>query len=270
MTTERLSMMDRYRRDIADTKRLSSEEEAELARRYEEGDQRAGDRLIVACLPFVITIARKYRRWGIPLEDLVQQGNLGLLKAAKRYEPDRECRLLTYAGYWIRAEIRDYVVRGYRIVRLGTTRTERNAIRTYRSSGVGSVEELAERSGMPLKRAKMLWPLLTRRDMSTDQQYQERDSLGERLSAPGLDPESEFAKAQLSRRVREKMSRLVNGLDTREQTILRERIMAEEPKTLRDLGNKFGVSKERVRQLELRTRGKLREGLQEFAPLVCA
>ena len=74
---------------------------------------------MTACLPFVMSIALEYRRWGIPLEDIVQQGNLGLLRAASKFDPERECRLATYAAYWIRAEIRDYVVRAYRVVRLG-------------------------------------------------------------------------------------------------------------------------------------------------------
>ena len=93
----------------------------------------------------------------MPLEDLVQQGNLGLLKAAAKFDPEKNCRLITYAAYWIRAEIRDYVVRGYRIVRLGTTRTERRAMRAYRREGIESPEALAEASGMPLARAHKLW-----------------------------------------------------------------------------------------------------------------
>ena len=79
-----------------------------------------------------MSIALEYRRWGIPLEDIVQQGNLGLLRAAAKFDPARECRLATYAAYWIRAEIRDYVVRAYRVVRLGTTKAERRALRAYR------------------------------------------------------------------------------------------------------------------------------------------
>src|SRR5882757_3202846 len=83
-------------------------------RRWILGDKRAGEKIVEACLPFVIAIALEYRRWGIPLEDIVQQGNLGLLRAAKKFDPEREVRLATYAAYWIRAEIREYVVKSFR------------------------------------------------------------------------------------------------------------------------------------------------------------
>jgi len=95
-----------YRQAIARFPQIGPDEERDLARRYRAGDKRAGERLIQACLPFVLMIAREYRCWGVPMEDVVQQGNLGLLKAASRFDPDRECRLVTYAAYWVRAEIR--------------------------------------------------------------------------------------------------------------------------------------------------------------------
>src|SRR5580704_10894925 len=124
--------MRAYRQSLTDVVPLGREAERELARRWKAGDRRAGEKLVVACLPFVIAIALEYRRWGIPLEDVVQQGNLGLLRAASKFDLGKECRLATYAAYWIRAEIRDYVVHAYRVVRLGTTKAERRALRHYR------------------------------------------------------------------------------------------------------------------------------------------
>ena len=112
-----------YREQLTHISALSREDERELARRFAAGDQKAGERIVRACLPFVVSIALEYRRWGVPLEDIVQQGNLGLLRAAKKFDLEKECRLATYAAYWIRAEIREYVVRGYRVVRLGTTKS---------------------------------------------------------------------------------------------------------------------------------------------------
>ena len=141
--------LDRYRASLKRVEILDAEAERELAQRWAEGDDQAGALLIESSLPFVIAIAREYRRWGVPLEDLVQQGNLGLLKAASKFDPDKNCRLITYAAYWIRAEIRDYVVRSYRIVRLGTTRTERRAMRAFRRKPVESAQALAEENGMP-------------------------------------------------------------------------------------------------------------------------
>src|SRR5262249_28978801 len=114
-----------YRTQLSNRTTLTPEAEHDLAVRWRAGDRDAGPELIEACLPFVMPIALEYRRWGLPLEDIVQEGNIGLLKAAERFDPDRGCRLATYAAYWIRAEIREYVARGYRIVRLGSSKSER-------------------------------------------------------------------------------------------------------------------------------------------------
>ncbi|MGH7294056.1 MAG: sigma-70 family RNA polymerase sigma factor, partial [Polyangiaceae bacterium] len=97
--------MHLYRESLADVVPLDRETERDLARRWRAGDRKAGDRLVTACLPFVISIALEYRRWGVPLEDVIQQGNLGLLRAASKFDLSRDCQLATYAAYWIRAEI---------------------------------------------------------------------------------------------------------------------------------------------------------------------
>ena len=110
------------------------------------GDQHAGTQIVEACLPFVVSIALEYRRWGVPLEDIIQQGNVGLLKAAAKFDPERECRLATYAAYWIRAEIREYVVRAFRVVRLGTTKGERRALRAYRTREEPPIRQRSRRS----------------------------------------------------------------------------------------------------------------------------
>ncbi len=261
-----LTSLDRYRTSLNHIEALSPERERELAQAWIDGDQVAGQKLIEASLPFVIRIAREYRRWGIPLEDLIQQGNLGLLKAARRFDTTKQCRLITYAVYWIRAEIRDYVVRGYRIVRLGTTRTERRAMRTFRRSGVATAEELAEQSGMPLARAKKLWPLLSSGDVSLDFQNDERGPAVDRVRAAGRNPEEDAARNDVVFGVRQALAEAVEKLDDREQRILRARLMSDEPTTLEALGREMGVSKERVRQLEERVCRKLRAELSEFRP----
>ena len=98
--------LQRYRASLADFEPLTRDEELSLTHRWRAGDRRAGERIVEACLPFVISIALEYRRWNVPLEDVIQQGNMGLLRAAEKFDPARECRLATYAAYWIRAEIR--------------------------------------------------------------------------------------------------------------------------------------------------------------------
>ncbi|NLE48363.1 MAG: sigma-70 family RNA polymerase sigma factor [Sandaracinaceae bacterium] len=256
----------RYRASLSNLRILSPEEERELARRWLEGDQRAGEALIESSLPFVIRIAHEYRRWGVPLDDLIQQGNLGLLKAAAKFDPDKNCRLVTYAAYWIRAEIRDYVVRSYRIVRLGTTRTERRAMRAFRRESIARAELLAEKSGMPLARASMLFPLLMQGDVSLDLTVDDRESLLERISAGGADPELSVSRADERMAIRKALGQALECLSERERRIVDARMLADEPTTLEELGVEFGVSKERVRQLEARAKEKLRRELADFQP----
>jgi RNA polymerase sigma-32 factor len=265
MTTNVETTVGRYIRSLGSRPPLPPEVEKDLARRWEHGDESAGRRLVEASLPFVIRVAKGYRRWGIPLEDLIQQGNLGLLHAAKKFDPDKDCRLITYASYWIRAEIRDYVMRGYRVVRLGTTAAEQRAIRTYRRQGVEGPEQLADLSGMPLARARKLWPLLTESSMSLDAAPPNGTPAVERWVAPTPDPEAQVERARRIRAVRERLPRLMKQLGERERLIVEERLLSEEPITLRELGARLGVSRERVRQLELNAKSRLREGLADCA-----
>jgi RNA polymerase sigma-32 factor len=252
------SSLDSYRRAISRFPQLSIEEERELARRYGAGDRRAGDRLIQACLPFVLLIAREYRCWGVPMEDIVQQGNLGLLKAALRFDPDRGCRLVTYASYWVRAEIREYVVRGYRMVRLGTTKGERRALRAFRKTHEMDPVRLAEISGLTPATVERLLPLLAGRDVSVDASTPAGTTALDRLASNDATPEDRVMEDEQSIRARADIESFLRELAPRERTILRERWMNETPVTLQRLGQRFGISKERVRQLEERTIAKLR------------
>ncbi len=265
MATGRTSL-DRYRSSLHHVEPLDAETERALALAWRHGDDEAGRRLVEASLPFVIRVAREYRRWGVPFEDLIQQGNLGLLRAAAKFEPDRECRLITYAVYWIRAEIRDYVVRSYRIVRLGTTRTERRAMRVFRRTGVESAEELAATSGMPLGRARKLWPLLASGDVSLDQAPPDRTPPIDRIRASFPSPEEEAGRLDEARGVRARLGVALGKLSDRERRIVAARLLSDEPVTLEQLGNEMGVSKERVRQLEERICKKLRGELADFRP----
>jgi RNA polymerase sigma-32 factor len=265
-TSLRKTSLDRYRASLDGLTPLEPQLERELAAAWRAGDPLAGKRLIEASLPFVIRIAREYRRWGAPLEDLIQQGNLGLLKAAQKFDPEKQCRLITYAVYWIRAEIRDYVVRAYRIVRLGTTRTERRAMRAFRRTGADDVAQLAAESGMPEARAQLLLPLLKQGDMSLDATYADRGPAVDRLGDDGISPEDALVDARTTRGVREALDEALVGLNPRERRIVEARMISDEPRTLEQLGAEMGVSKERVRQIEERARMKLRERLAAFAP----
>ncbi len=257
-----------YRNRIAGVVPLGREVERELATRWRAGDRRAGDALVTACLPFVIAIAVEYRRWGVPLEDIVQQGNIGLLHAASKFEPSRECRLATYAAYWIRAEIRDYVVRSYRVVRLGTTKGERRALRAYRRTRETDPEALARVSGMTREKIEWLLPLLSFREASLDVRVDDRGPLADRLAGGGPTPEDEASAVERRGIASDAVGAALLTLTDRERLIVRARLMADEPRTLQDLGVELGVSKERVRQLEERACSKLRAclgGLREAA-----
>jgi RNA polymerase sigma-32 factor len=239
---------------------LTADAERDLVERFRRGDSAAAGALVRACLPFVFTVALEYRRWGIPLEDIVQEGSIGLLKAAERFDPGKGCRLITYAAYWIRAEIRDYVVRAYRIVRLGASKSERRALRHYRRTRERDPQALAAASGLTVERAEMLLPVLVARDVDLDASDPTGgSSASERLAHPGPSPEDEVSTI----RERETMARAlevaVAELPERERTIIRTRWLQDDPLTLKQVGHRYGISKERVRQLEERAKKRVRD-----------
>ncbi len=253
-----------YRSSVGEVAPLDRETERQLTYLWRAGDKAAGAKLVTACLPFVMSIALEYRRWGIPVEDIVQQGNLGLLRAASKFDPARECRLATYAAYWIRAEIRDYVVRAYRVVRLGTTKAERRALRAYRRTRESDPTALAAASGMTPEKAAMLLPLLASREASLDARTDDFGAMIDRLAAASPSPEDDASNEERRGRARHAVVLALRDLTEREQLIVRERLMSDDPQTLQELGTKLGVSKERVRQIEERACGKLRVALQEM------
>ncbi len=252
-----------YRESLSGVHTLEREVERDLARRWAKGDKRAGEKIIEACLPFVVSIALEYRRWGVPLEDIIQQGNLGLLKAAEKFDPERDCRLATYAAYWIRAEIREYVVRAFRVVRLGTTKGERRALRAYRRTKNADPSSLAKISGLSEERVRLLLPLIAGREMSLDASTNDMPPAVDRLAGSMPSPEEETARHEIAERAGSAVHAAVEHLDAREQMIVKERFMTEDPPTLQELGARLGVSKERVRQIEERAKSKLKGELAQ-------
>ena len=265
MATSSLDSLDRYRASLHGTEPLDPSEERALAARYRAGDNAAGDRLIKASLPFVITVALEYRRWGAPLEDLVQQGNLGLLKAAKKFDPDRDCRLITYAVYWIRAEIRDYVVRAYRVVRIGGSKGERRTLRAFRRTREEDPAKLAAIAGVSTESVERILPVLKQRDVSLDAAPDGDAPAIDRLRDDTASPEQQALEHAEDQHTRGRIDEAMANLSQRERWILEHRMFGETEATLESLGRELGISKERVRQIEARALQKLRGALSDLA-----
>ncbi len=267
MTTSlfQAASLQAYRAELSHVEPLTREAEHTLALRYQAGDRDAGRRIVEACLPFVVSIAMEYRRWGVPIEDVIQQGNVGLMRAVAKFDASKECRLATYAAYWIRAEIREYVARGYRIVRLGSSKSERRALRVYRKTHEKNPEALAELSGLTAERATELLPLLMARDVSLERTPSDDGKAPvDRLADDRRSPEEEACIADEREHLQAALKQVVAELSPRERRIVRQRWLTDEPKTLEQLGAAFGVSKERVRQLEERAKKRMRERLEQI------
>jgi RNA polymerase sigma-32 factor len=249
---------------------LSPEEERQLARSWlVNQDEKALGRLVAAHLGLVIKIALEFRHSGPAMEDLIQEGNLGLTIAARRFDPDRATRLATYATYWIRACMLEHVVRSHGPVRIGTTRSQRKiffglgrARRKIEGDGeVADAEHLAAALGVEREDVESMTARLTGRDISLDapRSFDDRRPVAASLCEDHPNPEEMVSGLEEDDQRRSMMYEGLKVLDTRERAIIRARHMRQRPATLAFLGKKFGISRERVRQLELRAKAKLRQ-----------
>lgn len=259
---------------------LSVAEERALAERARAGDEAAASRLVNSHLGFVVHIARRYRRFGLPLNDLVQEGTIGLIHAVHRFDPGRNIRLCTYAAWWIRAHIQAYVVRSWSLVRLSTGTAQRALffrLRRMMADLKGGAEQLGDDVLRPLAerfRVPMLEVLaLARRaagfDRSLDQPPPTTHTDGAaarvpELADPAPNPEEQVAAASQQRWRQGLIARALKALSQRERTIITGRYLAELAKTRDALARELGISAERVRQLEQKALEKLRRLL---APL---
>jgi len=254
---------------------LTPAEERSLAERWRTAhDPAAARALVVGNLRFVVKIAFEYRTYGARLLDLIQEGNVGLLVAVERFNPERGVRLTTYAVWWIRAYIQEYIRRSWSLVRFGTTRAEQRCFyrlrrerqRLERAGAKADPEKLAAALGIRVDELEAIESRITRRDLSLDDPaYVDTDETrGDRLADDHPSPESTLAERELSSQMRERIRAALDGLDPRERAILSRRYLSPQPATLKQLGASFGISRERVRQLEARAKAKLRESL---APL---
>ncbi len=250
---------------------LNRREEMDLARRSMTGDPTAAARLITSHLRFVLKVARAYRNSGLPMNDLVQEGTIGLIQAVRRFNPDRDVRLATYARWWIRAAIQDYVVRSWSLVRVGTTAAQKALFLRLRrmtseiKDGTEALNEdllasLAKRFGVPVRDVATLARRASGFDYSLNAPVADgaREDWIDRLPDDRSNPEERVTAASQSRFWRRLLGRALGMLSPREQVIIRKRYLAEASLTLEALGRELGISKERVRQLEARALDKLR------------
>jgi RNA polymerase sigma-32 factor len=248
---------------------LSVQEEQRLSRRWRTLEDRAAlDRLVRAHLGLVVKIATEFRNSGPSLEDLIQEGNLGLTIAARRFDPGQGTRLATYATYWIRACMMEHVVRSHGPVRIGTTRAQRKIFfglgrarrRIERDGQAATLEALALALGVEEQEVEAMAPRLSGRDMSLDapRSIDDDREVGGLLAEDTPSPEDLVAGVEEEDTRKTRLLESLKILDPRERAIIRARHMSAVPATLESLGKKFRVSRERVRQIEMRAVGKLR------------
>jgi len=277
-TTERsaetVDALTRYMAELAHHAPIPQDEERALAVRWvEHGDVDAARQLVLANLRLVVKIAMEYRRAWTNALDLIQEGNVGLMEAVRRFDPYRGVKLSSYAVYWIRAYVLKYLLDNFRMVRLGSTRAERKLFfrlnrekRALEREGfeVGP-KLLAERLDVTEDDIVSMEQRLSGGELSFDAPVGGEDDgrqLGDLLSHAAASAEKDVGDEELRSVFMEKVAAFAGGLSERDRRILEERVLADQPKTLQELGEVFGVSRERVRQLEARIVRELREYLK--------
>ncbi|MCY1077470.1 RNA polymerase factor sigma-32 [Archangium lansingense] len=264
-----------YLSDISQYPLLTVQQEQTLARNFRQGDLSAGHRLVTSNLRFVMKVAYEYRSYGIKMSDLIQEGNIGLMKAVQKFDPDKGIRLISYAVWWIRAYIQNYILKNWSLVKLGTTQAQRRLFfslaRTRREleklgSGDGNIvdaEEIARKLNVKASEVREMEQRMGGRDLSLDAPVGEEGDAThldfvESESASQVDEVADRQQAQLTR---ERIRQALQRLDPRERFIIEHRVMGDAEMTLSELGEHFGFSRERARQLEIRAKDKLKAEL---------
>jgi RNA polymerase sigma-32 factor len=257
---------------------LSRDEEHELALRWKDcRDQQAMNKIVVAHMRLVIAMASRFRNYGLPMNDVIQEGHIGLLEAVSRFDPGREVRFSTYATWWIRASIQDYVLRNWSIVRGGTSAAQKSLffnlrrLRARLSKGQEAISEsmiirnISQSLGLPEKDVELMNHRLSAPDTSLQAPLSNDDEGGAQRMDFLVDgaplPDSAAAESIDSERRRSWVSGALTVLDRRELLIIKERRLSDDGATLEILGVKLGISKERVRQIETRAMNKLKSAL---------
>jgi len=250
---------------------LSLDEEQSLARRFrDDADLDAAKQLVMSHLRFVVHVARGYNGYGLQLSDLIQEGNIGLMKAVKRFDPDQGVRLVSFAVHWIRAEMHEFILRNWRIVKVATTKAQRKLFFNLRKSkkrlGWMNAEEVrvvAQTLDVPEATVREMESRLSGRDIGfeapADADDDDKPAPAAFLVDEGADPYDNLAEEDASNNQMGALSSALGNLDNRSRDIIQRRWLAEDNKaTLQDLADEYGVSAERIRQIEANAMKKMR------------
>ena len=255
--------LDGYIQAVGSVPVLSKEDEQALARRLRDHeDLEAARELVLAHLRFVVHIAKGYTGYGLPLADLIQEGNVGLMKAVKRFDPEYDVRLVSFAVHWIRAEIHEFVLKNWRIVKVATTKAQRKLFFNLRKAkkslawlSAAETQAVADDLGVSVKEVTEMERRLSARDALFDPTPADSDDdhafgPASYLPAPESDPAELVEEADFKNDATEQMSRALSTLDDRSRDIIENRWLTEAKMTLHELADRYGVSAERIRQIE--------------------
>ena len=271
----RYDPLQHYLAEIRKYRFLTKEEEFKLAAKYkEEGDLDAVSKLVMANLKIVVIIAMEYKNLGMSMMDLIQEGNLGLMQAVKKFDPYREIRLVTYATWWIKAYILRYVINNWRLVKIGTTQAQRKLFYNLmkeksRLESLGyeaGPKLIAHGLGVKENEVIEMDQRLGNRELSLDEPLNKDDAetpLHNIIASNEPPVDEKLADEEVSSLFKEKIEEFSKTINERDLDILRNRILSESPKSLSEIGEVYGISKERVRQLEANIIKRLREYLKK-------
>ncbi len=263
--------VDAYVQSVSTIPILTAEEERELAERlHYQSDLEAARQLVMSHLRFVVHIARSYSGYGLPLGDLIQEGNVGLMKAVKRFDPTMGVRLVSFAVHWIKAEMHEFILRNWRIVKIDTTKAQRKLFFNLRSQkkGLGwmnndEVKAIADDLGVDAKTVRQMEGRLASSDTAFDAPTDTDEDSAWQAPAAYLedmsgDPAKQLEASDWEENSQKALMDAISVLDERSRDILMQRWLSEEKATLHELAAKYGVSAERIRQLEKNAMKKLR------------
>ncbi len=268
--------LDAYINAVNTVRVLEPEEERHLAQQlHQDNDLQAAQQLVMSNLRFVVHVARGYTGYGLPLADLVQEGNIGLMKAVKRFDPDVGVRLISFAVHWIRAEIHEYILKNWRIVKVATTKAQRKLFFNLRRSkkrlgwlNHSEVEAVAQDLGVKPGTVLQMERRLSGQDVSFTPENNDDDETPHRApeeylsSGEATDPAYSAETEEWSQRQHSSLQQALTSLDARSRDILQRRWLNEDSKDgLQKLGDEYGVSAERIRQLEQSAIKKLRKAM---------